>query len=1118
MRKGDTAITETCQYLVRRPTEIFLSEGEPIPQASNNGDLSQELLLKQPSYIEHRNKKDPREIKIIDPACGSGHFLLYCFDLLITIYEEAYDDTDLGAALKQDYPTLAELRRDIPGLILTRNLYGIDIDLRATQIAALVLWLRAQRAYHETGLARGERPPIARTNIVCAEPMPGERELLDEFTASLEPRVLGQLVRVVFERMKLAGEAGALLKIEREIRGTITEAKEQWQREYERAIDKRGEKLLFSKAEMDRLSGKGVHQQGLFDVSEITDEQFWGEAEHRVLESLKRYSQMASNGNGLLRQLFADDTATGFAFVDICQKRFDVVLMNPPFGTSSKNAKQYIADTYPDTEGDLLANFIERALDICLHDGIVGAISSRTCFFLGSFASLREKVLKDKAFLSFLADLGDGVLEAVVETAAYILTHKSHLKNSIFFRALLSTNKASCLLEQIESVSRSDPNEDIFVMNTDSFSSLTGAPYAYWISADIINRLTIPPRLEGSVGKVRVGLQTSGDARFLRLIWEVPPSAIGQTAKLFKEAPDAFVHDLRMSFRDGKRWAFYSKTNFASPWISPLTLVVDWERDGDSLKELLRQLGQSPSRTIRSEDLYFQPGFSYLLRSTRLVPYIVPAGVIPTAGRAQVYPASGNEFALLGFCASNIASAVARFSGEKFAWPKFQASMVQNLPVPVFSYNFVEELTDRIETEVKRRRSVIQGHEPFQEFTRPAILDSQEEPSTAWKLLSLLGSEMEAKVAEAFNLSAFHLAELERDIREAVAVRDTTRNDGEDEEAADHDEDSITVELVDENPRSLVEGLMSYSVGVVLGRWDVRMAIERALAPELQDVFAPLPVCPPGTLVGPDGSPASSGNIVSEEWLRSRPNAISLPLTGSVTRKTISDSEYPVRVDWDGILVDDPEHKDDILRRVRDVFSVIWMNEADRIEQQTCQALSLKHLRDYFRKPGKDGFWADHVKRYSKSRRKAPIYWLLQSSKKNYAIWLYYHRLDKDMLYKVLINYVEPKIRLEENNLNQVRSRRAAGTGGREAKQLERQIDQQESFISELRDFRDKLRRAADLQLEPDLNDGVILNIAPLWEIVPWAEVKKYWQELLEGKYEWSTIGKQLRERGIVTA
>ena len=89
--------------------------------------------------------------------------------------------------------------------------------------------------------------------------------------------------------------------------------------------------------------------------------------------------------------------------------------------------------------------------------------------------------------------------------------------------------------------------------------------------------------------------------------------------------------------------------------------------------------------------------------------------------------------------------------------------------------------------------------------------------------------------------------------------------------------------------------------------------------------------------------------------------------------------DYPLRIDWDGILADDTDHPDDIVRRVRDVFELIWKDRAEAIEQEACEILGVEELRDYFRKPSKGGFWDDHVSRYSKSRRKAPIYWLLQS-------------------------------------------------------------------------------------------------------------------------------------------
>lgn len=143
---------------------------------------------------------------------------------------------------------------------------------------------------------------------------------------------------------------------------------------------------------------------------------------------------------------------------------------------------------------------------------------------------------------------------------------------------------------------------------------------------------------------------------------------------------------------------------------------------------------------------------------------------------------------------------------------------------------------------------------------------------------------------------------------------------------------------------------------------------------------------------------------------------------------------YPLRVDWDGILTDDADHPDDIVRRVRDVLELLWKDRAEAIEKEACEILDVTELRDYFRKPSKGGFWDDHVSRYSKSRRKAPIYWLLQSKQKNYALWLYYHRLDKDLLFKALVNYAEPKIRLETSRLETLRGQQAAaGESGKEA-------------------------------------------------------------------------------------
>jgi hypothetical protein len=332
----------------------------------------------------------------------------------------------------------------------------------------------------------------------------------------------------------------------------------------------------------------------------------------------------------------------------------------------------------------------------------------------------------------------------------------------------------------------------------------------------------------------------------------------------------------------------------------------------------------------------------------------------------------------------------------------------------------------------------------------------------------------------------YHIDNKDRQTLEESLKITKHEEEGEDREVSSENEDFTRENNVETH--NFITALFSYSLGCAFGRWDVRLTTGERSVPDLPDPFAPLPVCSPGMLSDDDGLPLSE-----------------------------TPAGYPLEINWGGILVDDPDHSEDIVHRIQDVFRVIWQEKAEAIEQEANQILAAKDLREYFHRPGNGGFWVDHVRRYSKSRRKAPIYWLLQSSKRNYALWFYCHRLDKDMLFKALTRYVEPKIRLEEGRLEQMRAQLAVfGAVGRDAKQLERQLEHQESLVMELYDFRDKLQRVADLNLEPDLNDGVVLNIAPLWELVPWSEAKKYWEELLAGKYEWSSISKQLRDKGVL--
>ncbi len=362
-----------------------------------------------------RPRKDPRDMRVLDPACGSGHFLLYCFDLLLTIYEEAWAaeasgprSHATGRTLRDDYPDLSNLRRATPALILEHNLYGVDIDPRASQIAALALWLRAQRAWKDVRVPAPQRPSVHRTHIVVAEPMPGDTALVEEFSARLDPPLLRDLFRKMVSEMRLAGELGTLIPVEEGIAAELSRAREQFAKQRQTP---------------GFLPGiEPVRKQGELDLSGIDDDSFFHEAEANIVGALRHFAEAAAGGASVRRRLFAGDTAQGIALIELLRTRFDVVLMNPPFGAASLAAKKEFEKAYPRTKNDIYAAFVERGIGLLHPHGLLGAITSRTGFFLSSFQKWREEILLKEAPPVVFADLGFGVMDAaMVEAAAYCL-------------------------------------------------------------------------------------------------------------------------------------------------------------------------------------------------------------------------------------------------------------------------------------------------------------------------------------------------------------------------------------------------------------------------------------------------------------------------------------------------------------------------------------------------------------------------------------------------------------------------------------------------------------------------------------------------------------------------
>jgi len=1037
MTKGDTDLKGSCRYLVRRPNEVFVGEGQQVPEPDEvTESMSQEELLRKPVYILHRPLKDPRDIRMLDPACGSMHFGLYAFDLFERIYDEAWEiEATQGPGvftrsegikpLAETYSCKETFLHDVPRLIIERNIHGIDIDPRAVQIAGLSLWLRAQRSWQAQGVKAQDRPQVRRSNIVCAEPMPGEADMLEEFAGQLQPKVLGQLVRIIFEKMKLAGEAGSILKIEEDIKDAIADAHKEYQ-----------EFILQQKKEKGFLPGMAPERQAtLFDFADLPkEEDFWHTAEQRVIDALRYYAEMAASDT-YQRRLFAADAARGFAFIDLCRKRYDVALMNPPFGLPTASVEEYAKERFENTWQDVYASFYERTLGFTRADiGYVGAITPKSFYHAKGFRGLR-KLLKAAGPLSYSVDIGGGVLDAAVEVCFSIVQSRQSSAESIaLFCNLVSSEKtllADKVLGFVSLVKSGVASREIVPVAVVKDVGLPNDMLPYRFPAELLKLLQSSPSFEASSGSSVVGITTFDNDRFIRLSWETTESS-----------------------RHAKEWLPVAMGGGWDPFYAEFNLVVKWAHEAAEMRaNEIRRYGTT-ARTMQSQRFWYRPGLTFSKISTlgfSTQPF--PAGSIFTSVGFCIFADRFDNWTWLGYFNSKpVCCLMSLFSADRH----WHSNSVAFLPVPAgMSSNVAKISKEAFAISVEL---LGQSSETAPEFVRCDIeLDVDEKADVYQKLTQDLSSE----ISTAFGLSASTLEFL---FANAIyAERDFSVS-----------------------PKECAKRQFSYFLGCVFGRWEIRYATGKRQPPPLPDPFDPLPVCPPGMLQNSEGLPAESKDVPAD---------------------------YPLRISWPGILVDDNSNPEDIAGRVREAIEVIWKERAEAIEQDACEILGVKTLRDYFQRPA--SFFADHLQRYSKSRRAAPIYWPLTTHSGSYTLWLYYQRLTDQTLYTCVNDFVEPKLKQVADEAARLRTKTARSSA--EEKDLERLSN----LDLELKDFRDELLRIARFW-KPNLNDGVQITAAPLWRLFQhrqWqARLRETWEKLEAGDYDWAHLALSIWPDRVVRA
>ena len=262
------------------------------------------------------------------------------------------------------------------------------------------------------------------------------------------------------------------------------------------------------------------------------------------------------------------------------------------------------------------------------------------------------------------------------------------------------------------------------------------------------------------------------------------------------------------------------------------------------------------------------------------------------------------------------------------------------------------------------------------------------------------------------------------------------------------------------NKQVMAQEIVMELVGMAFGRWNIRYTTQPETIPPFGDVFDALPFMP----------------VVS---LQSEEAQL-----------------YPLTLPTDGILMGDDSHPDSLVKRVQEVMHSLWKNDADEMESELCQLIGVDSLQTYLESP--NGFFDYHFKRYTKSRRKAPIYWPVSSPEGEITLWVYYPQLSSQTLPHLLLLLSKEHTAAQSD----LTAAQLANDKKREAALL--------NLMGDIRTLEAELQQLNDLPYKPNHDDGVPVTAAPLRNVFRHNAWKKEclnnWEDLQKGEYDWSHL------------
>lgn len=495
------------------------------------------------------------------------------------------------------------------------------------------------------------------------------------------------------------------------------------------------------------------------------------------------------------------------------------------------------------------------------------------------------------------------------------------------------------------------------------------------------------------------------------------------------------------------KWFPYAKGGSFSPFYQDIAFLINWKNDAVELEaSLLKKfpyLGDNANWVLHRESSYFKAGLKWPLRASAFAPQAMPQGVVFSGRSYAAFSEDADLPWLLALLNSTAFDYLFKILLGRFGYPEFLVGTVQLVPFPTIAAEYKEELHALGLRAWSLKRSLDAIEECSHAFVLPAALMTRLRKFDS----SEVESELSAIHSEIDDL-AFKMYGFSNDDR--VAIFQTLEAEGGvfSEDEAENDAENDGEEVAP--PVDMSIGLLSWAIGVAFARFDWRLSNGERQAPSEPDPFDPLPLKSPGML--PDGYAPFHANV--------------------------------------GILVDDSGHPHDLARLVEEVLVRVDVVVPGNVRRWL--------QRDFF---------AFHLQRYSKSRRKAPIYWPLSTASGSYTLWIYYPSLNNQTLFTAVNDFLDgPNGKLTQVIRECAELRMKGNVRSRDE---EKRYETLQTFEQELTDLRDTLLKIAP-SYQPNQDDGVQITAAPLWPLFRHKAWQKLladtWAKLEKGNSDWAHL------------